>query len=670
MFLQPGSEDSTIVRMRVQAMNLDPLTARLRVSRMLSCVELRPTMLPPSAILFIRRLPDPLPGAVHLEAHDFQPPAAWREALTRRINQLAAAAVYPARGEAANDSEAVIFSQQSELLACLAHDWLHSDLTARWWWQSFLRNSNVSQLIRQLWRESPEYVPAALQYLSQRASAATFVASLDDEYVHDLVRSITRCFALRLLLVAVDKQLPTIRTSATIDERSKASISAQQPWREHVPEAQSRELSPEQQRFLGIALTIRRAPSHVISYDFTRAVERWQTEIVRLTQTGRPIARQRELAVPGSKDDGWQPPKPVGKTAAASPDEGQPIVARQTERAADRGDDHNVRPQPRAGLPHKESAVIDQAGGRAPELSAAERIHLPLPPVRQETVEPPIDISDWQSGPSEVNQLFEETTAVDLAEFETSSIEIGTRLGGLFYLINLSQYLNLYGDFTTPSTLGIDLNIWDFVTLVAQEFVGKAYANDSIWSFLAKLGGREIGKAAGENFQFEDEWRLPAEWLSSFSNDQACRWSAGRGRLRLLHHDGFAILDLPLTGDPREQLQRELEPYGNSVQSISRGRLPKIARRQSNISAPVIRRWLSLLMPYVYARLRIAFGLESNKTIAAMLCRHDATVRATDTHINVFFGLADLALEIRCAGLDRDPGWVPAAGRFIAFHFE
>ena len=75
-------------------------------------------------------------------------------------------------------------------------------------------------------------------------------------------------------------------------------------------------------------------------------------------------------------------------------------------------------------------------------------------------------------------------------------------------------------------------------------------------------------------------------------------------------------------------------------------------------------------MPYVYARLRIAFGLESNKTIAAMLCRHDATVRATDTHINVFFGLADLALEIRCAGLDRDPGWVPAAGRFIAFHFE
>jgi hypothetical protein len=28
-----------------------------------------------------------------------------------------------------------------------------------------------------------------------------------------------------------------------------------------------------------------------------------------------------------------------------------------------------------------------------------------------------------------------------------------------------------------------------------------------------------------------------------------------------------------------------------------------------------------------------------------------------------------LPLQIRFAGLDRDPGWVPAAGRFITFHF-
>jgi len=36
----------------------------------------------------------------------------------------------------------------------------------------------------------------------------------------------------------------------------------------------------------------------------------------------------------------------------------------------------------------------------------------------------------------------------------------------------------------------------------------------------------------------------------------------------------------------------------------------------------------------------------------------------------LFFALAGLPIELRIAGLDRDPSWVPAAGRFINFHFE
>jgi len=36
----------------------------------------------------------------------------------------------------------------------------------------------------------------------------------------------------------------------------------------------------------------------------------------------------------------------------------------------------------------------------------------------------------------------------------------------------------------------------------------------------------------------------------------------------------------------------------------------------------------------------------------------------------VRLSLTELPLEIRLAGLDRDPGWIPAAGRFLAFHFS
>jgi hypothetical protein len=31
--------------------------------------------------------------------------------------------------------------------------------------------------------------------------------------------------------------------------------------------------------------------------------------------------------------------------------------------------------------------------------------------------------------------------------------------------------------------------------------------------------------------------------------------------------------------------------------------------------------------------------------------------------------LATLPIELRIAGLDRDPGWIPSAGRSISFHF-
>jgi hypothetical protein len=54
---------------------------------------------------------------------------------------------------------------------------------------------------------------------------------------------------------------------------------------------------------------------------------------------------------------------------------------------------------------------------------------------------------------------------------------------------------------------------------------------------------------------------------------------------------------------------------------------------------------------------------------AAFVLRHTARVRLTDTRLDSFLSLQELPIGIRLARLDRDPGWIPAAGRFIAFHF-
>lgn len=80
--------------------------------------------------------------------------------------------------------------------------------------------------------------------------------------------------------------------------------------------------------------------------------------------------------------------------------------------------------------------------------------------------------------------------------------------------------------------------------------------------------------------------------------------------------------------------------------------------------------WLTELMPSIRQRLRAALGLDETIEPGPMLVAHSGRVRVTPTHIDVFMLLADLPIAIRFAGLDRDPGWVPAAGRFIAFHFD
>ena len=39
-------------------------------------------------------------------------------------------------------------------------------------------------------------------------------------------------------------------------------------------------------------------------------------------------------------------------------------------------------------------------------------------------------------------------------------------------------------------------------------------------------------------------------------------------------------------------------------------------------------------------------------------------------HVDIYFSLGALPFEIRLAGLDRDPGWIPAAGKTVTFHYE
>lgn len=81
-------------------------------------------------------------------------------------------------------------------------------------------------------------------------------------------------------------------------------------------------------------------------------------------------------------------------------------------------------------------------------------------------------------------------------------------------------------------------------------------------------------------------------------------------------------------------------------------------------------RWLKTQLERLRARLALALGEERSRDIPALVCRYPAEIALSATGVHVHLSLASLPLALRVAGLDRDPGWIPAAGRSVAFHFQ
>lgn len=80
------------------------------------------------------------------------------------------------------------------------------------------------------------------------------------------------------------------------------------------------------------------------------------------------------------------------------------------------------------------------------------------------------------------------------------------------------------------------------------------------------------------------------------------------------------------------------------------------------------------LWPALHARLAEALGPGDDDRPARarvhQLIALPAQVRDRGERLDVHYPLARLPLAVRLAGLDRDPGWIPAAGCDLRFHFD
>ena len=197
--------------------------------------------------------------------------------------------------------------------------------------------------------------------------------------------------------------------------------------------------------------------------------------------------------------------------------------------------------------------------------------------------------------------------------FESVTV-VQTSYGGVLYLVNVALALGLYGDFTAPAHANLSLPLWDFLAIGGGYLVGDRFESDPLAVLLARLADRPANEHPGARFEPDDEWRVPPDWLELFPQQEVREWSA----------QGQTAVD----------------------------------------------RWTRRIMPYMEVRLRRALGTSPNDDVGHLVCAHDARIHVSALRVDVYLGLADLPIAVRLAGLDRNPGWVPSAGRSITFHYE
>jgi hypothetical protein len=274
--------------------------------------------------------------------------------------------------------------------------------------------------------------------------------------------------------------------------------------------------------------------------------------------------------------------------------------------------DQVVTPTPHTALP----------GASHRDLEVPANLHSALPDVS----EPSHQASPIPQHPNTPARRSELPPIAQPALFET-------QFGGLLFLLNAFTALDLYPDFTRPLDPRLEPSPCWLLGRIGQLWFGRRFARDPLaeWLALRAVGGK-----------FPSEWRISPEWepaalrpLRFQHRGSACEWD----------RRGFLAKAAPL------------RPHDRHLPGPSL-KLARTLRRLPLQAEP----WLAGFLSYLDWRLTQAELHRTDLCLAAQLHWQDdcASLRLP---------LAQLPIALRLAGLDRDPGWLPAEGCNFRFEF-
>jgi hypothetical protein len=210
--------------------------------------------------------------------------------------------------------------------------------------------------------------------------------------------------------------------------------------------------------------------------------------------------------------------------------------------------------------------------------------------------------------------------------------------------------------------------------------------SDPIWTVLRNLDGRNASDPPCREFVCPPECRLPLAWVKSRCPDteEPLTFSRRGQRLLVWHSLGFPLLDSSVAelSDQRFSLQTLHQLAGPDLSVYGFSKSKKIIRHAvSRLSCPLpeevrpradLCRFLGFFSPFfLWALLDSVTGGSRKEcgSLREMLYR-PGYLYVNSTHVDLVMDLKSVTLDVRMAGLDANPGWVPELGRVITFHYR
>jgi hypothetical protein len=722
-----NADRTRIGRLRVHGGTQSPYL-RLAMSGMLERADLCPPGIPPAAVLIVRRMADPLPGRLSPQPRPGTSNAAWERAARDNLAGLHRRAARPGRGPVPPDADAVVFADESELLASLALDLVGGRLRERWWWRSVAGSSTAAfpPALPTLLRDRAVWVPATLARLARQGRAVEIVRALSPAEALSVLAAVSQAHGVSEAIAqvvspylqpvpysAADAPSPPTGAAASRYPEpahplaqappltpSQRPVGALPPWSPAVPPgAVPATLDRPRACLLGIALMLHHRPEAVRSAAFAMRLQRWwQRQPTAPARTAPPVQPEPDAAPHAGRIAAMQTEhtsQPVTNSVRAEirppprtpepplhPRDAAPPLATKAKGVL--ATDAPPAPPPRVheqsaqDLPSSRPATASDADDRPPPQPAAPAPATKAPTSQQEpashdrlAADQHVAVSHQQPNQPDAG---EPPLAADAPSPEPGlSLESGveTALGGILYLINAMSALDLPDCFESEWRLASTAGAWTVLDALGRALLPSvgSHGGDPIWTALAALSGRDPRAPLGAGLPRRARYQLPTAWIDHLADDtgELRVWAAHGRRLRVWSRAGYMLSETH-HGSPHDKrtLSTTLlrEHFGNAPLATLSGPLVETID-------PALRRWLALAIPFIRRRLIRALGIDSTgENLHEALLGRRGHLHVTPTHVDMVMRLDSVLLPVRQSGLDRNPGWLPAFSRVILFHFE